>query len=247
MEGTLTYQITTPPIKGEVTLNHDGSFVYTPDPNRRGKDYFGYTATNSQGIVSQEATVIITLRKQKSEITYADMESSPYERDAIRLAEDGIFTGAFIGGDYVFSPDTMISRGEFLAMCMTVSDKDILSNVTSTGYTDDMDIPQWQKPYIATARMHGSIRTVSETGSTDFQATAPITCAEAAVMVDGIFGLSGVSAAKLHSNTPDWAAEAVTNLTACRVLTENCDPAQYLNRGMTADLLCAVMDIMHAR
>ena len=247
MDGTLTYQITTPPIKGEVTLNSDGSFVYTPDPSRRGKDYFGYTATNSQGTVSQEATVIITLRKQKTEISYADMDGTAYERDAIRLAEDGIFTGALIGGDYVFSPDTMISRGEFLAMCMTVSDKDILSNVTSTGYTDDMDIPQWQKPYIATARMHGSIRTVSETGSTDFQATAPITCAEAAVMVDGIFGLSGVSAAKLHSNTPDWAAEAVTNLTACRVLPDNCDPAQYLNRGMTADLLCAVMDIMHAR
>ena len=247
IEGTLTYQITTPPIKGEVTLNHDGSFVYTPDPSRRGKDYFGYTATNSQGIVSQEATVIITLRKQKTDITYADMEGSAYERDAIRLAEDGIFTGTMLGGDYVFSPDTMISRGEFLAMCMTVSDKEILSNVTSTGYTDDPDIPQWQKPYIATARMHGSIRTVSETGSTDFEATAPITCAEAAVMLDGIFGLSGVSAAKLHANTPDWAAEAVTNLIACRVLPASCDPAQYLNRGMTADLLCAVMDIMHCR
>ncbi len=243
----LTYQITTPPVKGEVTLKDDGSFVYTPEEGRRGKDYFGYTATDTEGNVSQEATVIITLRKQKTSVTYADLNGSPYHRDAVQLAEEGVFVGAMVGGDYVFSPDTMISRGEFLAMCMTVSDMTILPAVTSTGYTDDSDIPQWQKPYIATARMHGSIGTVSETGSTDFEATAPITCAQAAVMLDGIFGLSGVSAAALHSNTPDWAAQAVTNLTACRVLPENCDPAQYLNRGMTADMLCAVMDIMHAR
>ncbi len=243
----LTYQITTPPIKGEVSLNADGSFVYTPDESRRGKDYFGYTVTDTKGNVSQEATVIINLRKQKTSVTYADLGRSPYHRDAIRLAEDGVFIGAMLGGDYVFSPDTMISRGEFLAMCMTVSDMNILSAVTSTGYSDDSDIPQWQKPYIATARMHGSIGTVSETGSTDFEATAPITCAQAAVMLDGIFGLSGVSAANLPGNTPDWAAQAVANLTACRVLPENCDPAQYLNRGMTADMLCAVMDIMHSR
>ena len=243
----LTYQITTPPIKGEVTLSHDGSFVYTPDPSRRGKDYFGYTATDTAGNTSQEATVIITLRKQKTAVTYADLTDSPYHYDALRLAEENIFTGAMVGGDHIFSPDTMIRRGEFLAMCMTVSDKTILTDVSSTGYTDDGDIPNWQKPYIATARMHGCINTVSETGSTDFESTAPITCAEAAVMLDGIFGLSGVSAAKLHTDTPDWAAQAVNNLMACRVLPENCDPAQYLNRGMTADMLCAVMDIMHCR
>lgn len=243
----LTFQITTPPIKGELTLNTDGNFVYTPEESRRGKDYFGYTATDKQGNVSQEATVIITLRKQKAAVTYADLGGSPYHYDALRLAEEGVFTGAMVGGDHVFSPDTMISRGEFLAMCMTVSDVRILTDVISTGYSDDCDIPQWQKPYIATARMHGSIGTVSETGSTDFEATAPITCAEAAVMLDGIFGLSGVSAASLPSSTPDWAAQAVANLTACRVLPENCDPAQYLNRGMTADMLCAVMDIMQTR
>ena len=246
-EEPLTYQITTPPIKGEVTLNYDGSFIYTPEESRRGKDYFGYTATDASGNTSQEATVIITLRKQNTSVTYADLSKSPFEYDALRMAEEQVFVGSMVGGDYVFSPDTMISRGEFLAMCMTISDMSILSSVSSTGYTDDADIPQWQKPYIATARMHGSIDAVSETGSTDFEATAPITCAQAAVMLDGIFGLSGVSAASLHSNTPDWAAQAVTNLMACRVLPENCDPAQYLNRGMTADMLCAVMDIMHCR
>ena len=34
--GTLTYQITTEPTKGEIELTDDGRFVYTPDTNRRG-------------------------------------------------------------------------------------------------------------------------------------------------------------------------------------------------------------------
>lgn len=244
---SLTFQITTPPVKGEVTAADDGSFTYTPDEKRRGKDYFGYTATDSQGNVSQEATVIITLRKQKTTVTYADMTDSPLHHDAIRLAEEGIFTGQQLGGSYVFSPNTMISRGEFLTMCMTVSELPILSAVTGTGYSDDASIPDWQKPYIATALMHGSIGTVSETGSTDFDATAPITCAQAAVMIDGIFSLSKVSAANIGSDTPDWAVQSVANLMACDILPANCDTAQYLNRGMTADILSALMDVLNNR
>lgn len=244
---TLTYQITTPPIKGEVILSDDGSFTYTPEEKRRGKDYFGYTATDAHGNVSQEATVIITLCKQKTPVTYTDLTASPLHYDAIRLAEESVFTGQQLGGGYVFSPDTMIGRGEFLTMCMTVSDLPILSAVTHTGYTDDAGIPDWQKPYVATARMHGGIGTVNETGSTDFNATEPITCAQAAVMIDGIFGLSKVSAAGLNTDTPDWAAQSVANLIACNVLPADCDTAQYLNRGMAADILSALMDVLEQR
>ena len=243
----LTYQITTPPIKGEVTLQADGSFVYAPDPSRRGKDYFGYTATDSDGNVSQEATVIITLRKQKTNVTYSDLTDSPTHYDAIRLAEEGIFTAQQVGGEYVFSPDTMISRGEFLAMCVQISQLPIPASVTSTGFTDDAAIPTWQKPYIAAALMSGSLPRTSETGSSAFDSTAPITCAQAAVMIDQIFGISAASAASLPTTAPDWAAQSVANLIACDILPANCDPAQYLNRAMTADMLSAVMDVLENR
>jgi len=246
-DAIVSYQLATPPVKGEVVIDQDGSFVYTPKENKRGKDYFGYTATDAKGNVSQEATVIISLVKQKTSITYSDMTHNKGHYNALRLAEEQVFVGEQIGGQYVFSPNTMISRGEFLSMCVALSSTPILSGVTDTGFSDDSTIPQWQKSYIATAVMNGNIPLTSETGSTNFDSTTPITCAQAAVMVDNIFSLSKVSAANLSNNTPRWAAQSVANLIACDVLPKDCDTAQYLNREMTADILSAVMDILESR
>ena len=61
--GELYYKITTQPVKGEIQLNEDGSFVYTPRENKKGRDYFGYKAIDPEGNVSQEATVIIRIQK----------------------------------------------------------------------------------------------------------------------------------------------------------------------------------------
>lgn len=243
----LRYTLATPPVKGEVIIQEDGSFRYTPKPGKRGKDYFGYTATDDKGNVSQEATVIITLMKQKTDVFYSDLADNSSHFSALRLAEDGIFVGEQIGGAYIFSPNTMISRGEFLSMCMTLSRQGLLSGVSDTGYSDDANIPDWQKHYIATALKTDAISHVNETGSTNFDATAPITCAQAAVMIDNIFQLSTVSAANLQGYTPKWAEQSVANLLACNVLTEDWDAEQYLNREMTADLLSAVMDILEHR
>lgn len=61
--GELFYEITTQPVKGEIALNEDGSFVYTPRENKKGRDYFGYKAIDPDGNYSQEATVIIRIKK----------------------------------------------------------------------------------------------------------------------------------------------------------------------------------------
>ena len=71
----LKYEVTTDPIKGEVALKDDGSFVYTPAEGKRGHDYFGYKAVDSKGNKSSEATVVIKIEKQKSKIAYSDMET----------------------------------------------------------------------------------------------------------------------------------------------------------------------------
>ena len=57
----LTYAITTRPVKGELRLLENGRFVYTPRQNKKGRDYFGYRAIDSEGQVSQEATAIIRI------------------------------------------------------------------------------------------------------------------------------------------------------------------------------------------
>ena len=39
----------------------DGGFLYTPRPNRKGRDYFGYRVIDEAGNVSQEATGLIRI------------------------------------------------------------------------------------------------------------------------------------------------------------------------------------------
>jgi len=64
----ITFLITTPPGKGDIEVNSDGSFIYSPFEGKRGRDYFGYRAVDIHGNLSQEATVIIKLTKAKATI-----------------------------------------------------------------------------------------------------------------------------------------------------------------------------------
>jgi hypothetical protein len=62
--GQLSYRITTQPIKGSITLHADGSFQYCPFQGKKGRDYFGYRAVDSEGNQSEEATVLIRIEKE---------------------------------------------------------------------------------------------------------------------------------------------------------------------------------------
>ena len=65
-EDVESFVITTEPVKGSIKLEPDGSFVYTPKENKKGKDYFGYKAFDINGNYSQEATAIITIEKNEA-------------------------------------------------------------------------------------------------------------------------------------------------------------------------------------
>ncbi|PKQ69743.1 Ig-like domain-containing protein [Raineya orbicola] len=58
--GTYTFTVTTPPANGNVTMNPDGSYTYTPNPGFVGTDTFTYTVCNQLGQCST-ATVTITV------------------------------------------------------------------------------------------------------------------------------------------------------------------------------------------
>ena len=159
----LTFRITTEPIKGTVTLTDSGTFVYTPADGKRGRDYFGFRAADSSGNESQEATVIISIKKQKPAVTYSDMAGRPEEYAAVMLAEQGLCVGRQVGGQYLFDPDSPMPRDEFLAMCTHLTGASMLQGVLSTGFGDDEQIPAWAKTYVATAVMNGDITGYSDT------------------------------------------------------------------------------------
>ena len=243
---TLSFEITTQPVKGTIELEEDGSFVYTPAEGKKGKDYFGYKATDSEGNTSQEATVIIRLVKNKS-VSYVDMDGNGSYRSAVKLAECGAFIGKQMGGEYYFEPEQTLSRGEFLSLCLNVTGSDLLNGVVSTGFTDDGDIPDWQKAYVASAVKCGVVKGRYSDGGAYFDADCPISRAEAMVMLDRSLKLSDVSYLSAGDAVPSWAAQAAANLTACNVISSFGSASSTLTRAEAADILVAAMELIEKR
>ena len=248
---SLTYELCTDPMKGSVQLSPDGYFVYTPKEGKRGKDYFGFRAKDSAGNMSQEGTVIIKLVKQKSKVTYSDLTGQGCEYSAIALTEAGVFTGENVGADYVFNPDAQVSRGEFLSMCMTAADCDVLKGVSSTGFQDDAAIGPWLKPYVATALMNGYIQGETTATGAAFDPAEPITMQEACVTLNSVLGVTNVVSAAAYvgedNSAAPWA-QAVANLTAAGVMPHGWEDVEaVLTRSGAAELLANAMGLITGR
>lgn len=250
---SLTFEITTSPRKGTVELNENGCFVYTPAPGKKGKDYFGYRAIDAQGNASQEATVIIRIKKQKARITYSDMSGNGNEYAALVMAEKDIFTGSYLGGTHVFEPARTVNRGEFLAMCLKMADVDVLSGVTRTGFSDDTEIPMWVKPYVSTALISGVISGYAAEGATPvFQSETPITPSEAAVILDKVLGITDVpltSAVMAEDAVPTWAMQATANLQACKIVSKTAESfgSDVLTRAEAAQMMLQASNLLKQR
>lgn len=239
----LSFEITTPPTKGDIEMKDNGCFVYTPADGKRGHDYFGYKAIDSKGNMSSEATVIIKIEKQKTNIAYSDMGGSGAYCAAIALAENNIFIGENVGGQYVFNPSAAVSRGEFLTMCMKLSNSEILTGVITTGFADDSNIPTYMKPYVSTALLSGVINGYSDGKSVAvFNGGNCISYPEAAVMLNKALNLTDVSANGYTDTAPVWAAQACANLDACRITDYS--QAMQLTRADCAQLLYSAMLVM---
>lgn len=251
----LTFQLTSTPARGSVTLSEDGSsqFIYTPYENKTGKDSFTYVAIDPAGNTSQEAKVKIRIEKPSTKVTYADMEQSSAHKSAIRLAENGIYVGAYHGGQYFFQPDQPVSRGEFLSLAMSVSGLEPMEGVTLTGFSDDSAIPTWCKGYISSALKAGVVQGCrNEEGQHVFQADQTITMAEATVMLNDLLGISDVP---METFAPDslehWAGQYAANLAASGVIRPEDTGAyamsQQLCRADAAVLLDSALELLENR
>lgn len=248
--GELRYSVTTQPVKGKIELEDDGRFVYTPGEGKRGKDYFGYQAIDPDGNRSQEATVVIRIEKQKSKVTYSDLDGNGSAYAAVRLAEEDVFCGESLAGDYVFDPERPVTRAEFLAMCMKVSDTPLLSGIRSTGFSDDSDIAVWAKPYVSTALKNGVISGYAGDRGAAFAPGKEISVLEAAVILNRSVELTDAVSAWFawDESVPAWAMQSAANLASCGLLPSGCSFSdETLTRAQAAEMLCGAMDIMAKR
>lgn len=244
---SLNFEITTSPVKGSIDLKDDGTFIYTPNEKKHGRDYFGYKAVDAAGNYSQEATVIIKIEKQKKGVSYSDMHGRADEYAAIALSEAGLFTGAEIAGQYCFQPDALVSRGEFLSMCMLLSDEPIFDGVLSTGYLDDHSIPAWMKGYAATAAFCGIYSGSSTEAGKIFDQASAISRGEAAAMLDKALGITKVSYVQLNADADEGIAQACANLSACGLIGDKGTIDTSLTRSEAAQMLAAAMQLIARR
>jgi hypothetical protein len=213
-EEALTFTLTRAPRRGEVILRDDGSFLYTPEKNKVGTDSFTFTAADSAGNVSREATVTVTVLKPSDDRQYADTASSSCRFEAEWLRSTGIFAGETVNGQFCFSPEETVSRGQFLAMLMEVLEMPVDHSVEQTGFLDES--PQWLKPYLAAALRSGIIAGYPAEGGVEFRAEQTVTAAEAAKMVQSAVSFAiptaAMDAPEAPEPTPLTRAEAAKTL-----------------------------------
>lgn len=249
--GSLTYTILQEPKRGTVEIHSDGNFTYTPAENKVGKDKFIFTVTDDAGNTSEPATVSICIKKPSEKPVYSDMAQDPDAFAAAWLRENGIFTGASIGGHLCFSPEETVSRGEFLVMVMKLVDAEASDQVLTTGFSDEADTPTWLQPYLVSALRNGMISGVSEGDQLVFLSQSPMTQAEAAVMVQNILKLPVDDSAQVFSQEgagtlPTWAEEAAAALGQAGIALEVTDDSQPLTRRDAARLLYDIHGLMEA-
>lgn len=253
---TLTFQLMDTPARGAVTLAEDGSakFIYTPYENKTGKDSFTYVAIDSAGNTSPEAKVTVQINKPDTTVTYADMEGDPAHKASIRLAEEGVFVGAYLDGEYFFDPDRPVTRAEFLTMAMATVGLDPLEDVTVTGFSDDAAIPTWAKGTVSAAVKAGIIQgSKDEAGAPVFEASETISQGEATVMLDQLLNLSDVplEVFSAQGTQSHWAGQAAANLAASGVIrveeTNSAALSTSLDRAQAAMLLDGALDVLSQR
>lgn len=232
----MTFTVTRQPKRGTVELREDGSFLYTPKKNKVGTDSFTYTAADPAGNVSREATVTIEIMKPTDSKQYTDTVGSDCRFAAEWMRNTGIFSGETVSGQNCFSPDTEVSRGEFLAMLMQVLDLPVDRTVAYTGFADDAE--DWLKPYLAAALRSGIVSGYPSESGVVFCPDQAITTMEAAVMLSNALDLSFPADSIADQTLPVWAAQAVAAVGAEGLaLPEN---NACLTRGDAAQVLYQV-------
>ena len=92
----LTTRLVAGPSNGTLTLNADGSFIYTPAANFNGTDSFTYRASDGS-LDSAVATVTLTVRPVNDAPTAANDSYATDEDTALTVAAPGVLARPIFG------------------------------------------------------------------------------------------------------------------------------------------------------
>ena len=240
---SLDFQVVEYPAHGILTLTDRarGAYVYAPAAGYTGSDDFTVVVRDEYGNYSGTQTVSVHVGK--SDTHFTDVEGHWCENAAIALYDAGIATAVRYQNGLCFCPTDAVSREEFVTMVMKALGVSTLTDA-ETSFADNGEIAVEYRPYIATAQRMGYVGGREVDGALCFAPKDCITRAEAAVLINNVFGYEtdgAVSVFADDSAIPTWARGAVYALTAAGVFNGDGEgairPSALLDRASTVQML----------
>lgn len=239
---TLTYLIVEQPTHG--TLVHTDetskSFTYTPDLDYVGTDSFTFKVSDGTSI-SNIATISITISVPDEEIIpfyYVDMQNHWANYSASHLAARGLIIGEEIGSRYYFYPERQMTRADFILflLAITESNEDATIEIPKVTFADEDTTPDWLIEASKLAYAKGIIKGSAEGDKIYLNAYNTLTRKEAAVMLDNVLTLTDSTDRLTYEDTsliPEWATQAVKNLTAYKIIQGDSENKFSPNKSIT--------------
>ena len=239
----LDYQVVEYPTHGILTITDRarGAYVYAPAAGYTGSDAFTVVVRDEYGNYSGTQTVSVQVGK--SDTHFTDVEGHWCENAAIALYDAGIATAVRYQNGLSFCPTDAVSREEFVTMVMKTLGVSTLTDAESS-FADNSEIAVEYRPYVATAQRLGYIGGREVDGALCFAPKDCITRAEAAVLLNNVFGYETDGAVSVFADDgaiPTWARGAVYALTAAGVFNGDGEgairPSALLDRASTVQML----------
>lgn len=249
----LTYYVTTKPKKGSVTVtdNATGTFVYTPEEKRRGRDSFSLCVVDEYGNISDEIKVSIKINKNTCGIEYSDLDGHWAHNAALEVTEAGVMSAVYVDDEAYFYPAKTVTREEFVTMVMKSIGLSEIPDINKVVFADDGEISEEARNYCRAAEKLGFISGSEADGKVYFNPKSTITRAEAAVILRNIIKADvGDSVAVFADNDsiPTWAYEAVYAMRELGIMNgmggNSFSPGSTLTRAEVASILATVIDMV---
>lgn len=246
---TIEFEIVDYPEKGLLSLENEstGAYAYTPYKGVYGNDSFTYRIRDSYGAYSEIYKTSVIVDNTKATV-YNDMNDSYYTSAVNDVVLNEIMqTQKTADGEY-FDPYVPVSRIDFLIMAMKAAGAGKAEEVTSTQFADDGTLTPEEKGYLSAAYRLGIVKGSITDGNLSFMPDEGVTGAAAAVMLNGILGLTedgSIPTSVMYGEVPAWAASSVTALTEAGIIDRHCAPVDsVLTREDTAVILSRLIRVL---
>lgn len=234
----LKYEVIEYPKGGELNFNSStGEYNYTAG-SRVMNDSFTYRVKDTAGEYSKTGKVNVNIRENRTSKVFTDMERENAVTAAAVMTDKGYMSCIEDKSETYFSPDSQVSRLDFLVTCMNVLGADNIPTVSNTGFDDDESISEKYKGYVYSASKLGIINGVKNAEKTEFSPAKAVTKAEAAVMLNNIIGYKAETV-KNVSSAPNWAEEAVCAMYELGICSDE-GLADPISKEECADMLYKV-------